>query len=150
MTDWRKLPAGRELDRLIAERIGWRFEKVSPYHWEVYRPDGSPVEQARGYTYINQWEDSHLMVTGMAFPRYSTDMNAALTLPLPGLFDEYRFELSGCNDKWIACVHYRHAIDLTLHSPIIGTPALAVCRAWLDWRERQRADALTKTPPREE
>lgn len=111
--DWRTLPAGRELDRVIAERLG----DYTPY----INVGGRVIENFP--------------------PAYSTDANAALSLwsddyrwsisptevsaDFP-VEDESRFQAS-----------YPRSGNPDRSHEWADTPALAICRAWLTWQEGQ-------------
>lgn len=113
-TDWRNMEAGRELDRLIAERV-----------------------VALGYT------ESHLTLAFVPThpddipsidnpPRYSTDLNAAFVLLAPG---EYHFTHPNLVD-W-GCKFGKQEYFGWHYA---DTPALAICRAWLEWQDSKQAE----------
>lgn len=129
MTDWRDLPAGRELDRLIAERLGWR---VDLEHGDVYDQDGEFVPPDDRRTWDRNPSENELW---SQVPEYSTDLNAATTL-----LAHFFWRLTGTPDMKTNEVHYYCTFDS--HTDYAGmdtihvyapTVALAICRAWLTW-----------------
>lgn len=126
--DWRTMEAGRELDRVVAERLGWRIDIENGDVYDEkgdYIPSDNPYGESReiGYTENELWgRCSH----------YSTDANAALAL-----YDGCRIELKAePPDDW-TCF-------LVIESPVYGewrgeadTAALAIVRAWLAWKDAQ-------------
>lgn len=103
--------AGREMDRQIAEMLGW-------HSFEPADIDGD--DEILGVT-----PDPYVLIV----PHYSTDLNAAL-----GLLAEngVTWELKGLAPAMITC-------DIWLHGwhkahEMGNTPALAICRAWLAYQ----------------
>lgn len=113
--DWQTMEAGIGLDRVIAERLGWKaFQNVGGVLFgHLNKPLGSVMD------YV---------------PCYSTDLNAAITL-LPLIGGEMFYWTLG-NSR--IDLTYRCTIhDFTLEwNSIALTPALAVVRSWLLWTER--------------
>lgn len=114
MTNPLTLPAGRELDRLIAERLGWTHISEHPI-------------------LIDVWIGKHPKETGHAWnpvliPHYSTDLNMATEL-LSGVSTVIliRPDSGIGSGKWQA--------DLDGHIRFADTLTLAICRAWLSWKD---------------
>jgi hypothetical protein len=162
MSDWRTLEAGRELDRVVAERLGWKIEQDEVvYHtdtrshdcatfpgdkvykgrhnaWIVYDPTG----KRQGWCYAH--DDKPWFIEALLdhadVPAYSADANAALAL----------LTSTGC--PWMVVSEpeglsgYRAFIGesrddpehMYYHGTNEGgdTVALAIVRAWLAWSER--------------
>jgi len=125
MTDWRNMAAGHDMDRLIAERLGWRVQKNRDGYTYLFRPDGSGVGN-----YIDAaqaWE---------GIPHFSTDLNAAFRLPV-GEYTHLSCRTPLNDLGYAAFVAYDdHTTSNDYRSAAAATPALAVCRAWLAWQER--------------
>lgn len=119
--EWLHLKAGRDLDKLISEKLGYAVETITADDLIGYKK-GLP--------------------TSASLPRWSLRLEAALSL-----FDnieelsylDLRFSPSGDmaygrEFTWIATVSTGSVI------PGIGkadTPALALCRAWLAYMENK-------------
>ncbi len=124
--DWRTMEAGRDLDRIVANQLGWRFEANVDGYFKATSPTG-----ITGGYYLLQRNSEHGM------PLYSTDLSAAFTLfsTEPGL----EWNLFSEDDDWITCElgHWSddfHDDQLVMASE--KTAALAICKAWLLWQER--------------
>ncbi|RMF77679.1 MAG: hypothetical protein D6737_16950 [Chloroflexi bacterium] len=122
MTHWRQL-RGRELDTYIAQDLGLRVERV---------------RKARRYNEQDLYgmsDDGGLSWENL--PYYSTDTNAALDLVLeqPSIKGVQIHKVKP--DKYVAHVFDGRALDTVINATG-ATPALAICRAWLTWREDKR------------
>jgi hypothetical protein len=128
------LEAGRELDKQIAEMLGWKIEKLAggfrirngDSKWAL--PLAASEEEA--------WQDAHLY---KYFPHYSTDLNAAASLPVP---EKTWLEILISWGGRIAARYVPH--DTTKHFSgwdypysTNGTEAEVRCLAWLKWIKRQ-------------
>lgn len=127
MTDWKTMDAGRELDRLIAERLGWTDLLIDQDWIEV---DGKVEDVVRvlGVPPGAKWKEQ--------VSEYSTSADAALTL-----FPD--------DTEWMATYspYYGPRFRITVGTPHVlddeyfdvygngDTLALALCRAWMAWRE---------------
>lgn len=124
--DWRTMDAGREMDRIVAERLGWTEIEEQENWYED--PEVMAYQQIDLY---GRKDGSEYRV-----PKYSTDANAALQLDKPVLW------WSEDDGRWLATYDaaiFGSAIELDV-SPSPGeadTPALAICRAWLSWKDAQ-------------
>lgn len=124
--DWRELPAGFELDRYIAERLGWRVELNGwKDKWNITSPDGKYRES------IPEFYDPNELWIKAPIPEYSGDTNAALSL-LESL-TVWHITKTGPGgiivDLWdnpVSSIAYRHD---TQDIP------MAICRAWLTWKD---------------
>lgn len=130
-TDWRNLPAGYPLDRLIAERLGWRVVS-HPNRWiEVFLPDGSSAFDSA--VYVGQratWRpDSYLED---CFPRWSHVTDVALTLFGP----EWQVSLfREVHPAWLVKVWRRDADPSPVFQAGAKALALAIARAWMEASE---------------
>lgn len=109
--DWRTMEAGEQLDILIDSTLDEDLAAIVEPDYLVYL-----------------WRSGQIR-------RYSTDLNAAFTLIAPFSC----FSLGFLDGAWIADIN---SISSRLRDHGDGsapTPALAVCRARLDWQERQEA-----------
>lgn len=141
-TNWRELPAGKALDILIADKLGWRIvsqpfgkyvgDQFFEFEYTLAKPDGSLLwnhtsDQGWRYRIDDVWNN----VTGWWTPRlpaYSTSIDAAMTL-----VDGLNYCLNGDAPD-------QHECWLLIDQRDVGTgkaptPALAICRAYLDMRE---------------
>lgn len=124
MNDWREMKAGRKLDYLVGELRGLEFY---PSHGHPAEPiDYLIVPQGTGKMYPAL---EHL-------PAYSTSVDAALTL-LTG----HDYALLNFNHQNLCLLNEAASKDIE-EAAMNGaawewsdTPALAVCRAWLAWRD---------------
>src|SRR5690349_10600173 len=109
-----EMEASRELDWLIAQRAGWSAQRDGRFY-SLFNPAGERTSVGA---------DTEANAKMMA-PRYSRDVNAALTL----IEGESRVTLTkGVGENWIVVVG-----DSDIVAPGL---ALAICRAWLKWREK--------------
>jgi len=119
MTDWRSLPAGPELDRLIAERLGWT---------EFHHPAGAPD------VWLGLPPNSGLVSATSLPPTWSTGVDVALTL----------IDLDWCllqlnltarlENPWTTSISRGNLGWESRPSP---TAALTICRAWLAYMDRE-------------
>jgi hypothetical protein len=141
MSDWRTLEAGRELDRVVAERLGCKIVELdlpgATQWYAVFGPNGEPKIRVTAFGKRNEWPAYDMED---AWPAYSTDANAALALltstGCPWMVVSEPEELSG----------YRAFIGesrddpehMYYHGTNEGgdTVAIAIVRAWLAWSER--------------
>lgn len=141
MTDWRDLPAGRDLDHLIANQLGI-VVKVFIDREETF--EGNFVSTKRMHIKTDAGI-THL-------PYYSTDLNAAMQL-LTDLPEGTDFDLSVsrvddldfADKKWrdlrgklefSASFFSGENEDRINHAAADGSDAaLVVCQAWLAWKE---------------
>ncbi|MCZ2077883.1 MAG: hypothetical protein LC130_23130, partial [Bryobacterales bacterium] len=111
-------------NRMIAERAGWT---VAPHRWgyAALSPDGrwQSVYGTSDYA----WDDA---------PDYLHECNAALTLPLT---HEYFWQLWGADGNW-ECTVVRSTFTDQRLMVMDDTAPLAICRAWLKWREMMEAE----------
>lgn len=126
--NWREMEVGRELDWLIAEKCGVEILEQTPNtdwnttHQPMYL---AKIDGALQGLWHSRKED--------CAPRYSSDLNAAFDLlkQMPmgavGLLEG--------NEAWFSNAYMDGAGLLTDEEA--DTPALAICRAWLAWKERQ-------------
>jgi hypothetical protein len=129
-----ELPAGHELDRVIARLLGWDT-KSFPLHPD--NPDDGFINTV--------WVDPNGEVKGKSVPAYSTDSNTSLSLEPDG----FRFVESHLHDdtviiyvvprryaNWIEDGEVRMEmsdLDEFAHGAAETVP-LARCRAFLAWK----------------
>lgn len=132
--NWRELPAGPELDRIVAERTGYSvqffFERTDWHEdgWVLYK-DGFHVT---GDAYTDEqavWDEE--------LPLLSKDVNAALTLIDP----EWEFSLILLGEKTHASINTigPRLKDMGHGEALREESALAICRAVLDRADKQVA-----------
>jgi hypothetical protein len=136
MSDWRTLEAGRELDRVVAERLGCKIVELDlpgpPQWYAVFGPNGEPKIRVTAFSKRNEWPAYDMED---AWPAYSTDANAAL----PGEYVAWQ-ERGG----WYACYEiqaFSGPHDWTIKADTRltqsgDTLAEARIKAWLAWSER--------------
>lgn len=128
-TGWRDLPAGYALDRLIAERKGWRVVS-HPNRWvEVFKPDGTPAFEGSVYNGSTWRPDSYLEDV---FPRWSSDTDVALTLLGP----EWRVSLyREVHPSWLVKVWLSDDDPQRVFQAGAKALALAIARAFMEASE---------------
>lgn len=137
MTHWREMDAGRELDWLIAEKLGWKNLKEWRYGRTVEIHGAPPDSDLRHAT----------------LPYYSADLNAAITL-WARISDDYTPRLVRMLTPRNGEIRHEYKAGLTSNQPpfaefdveYASTPALAVCRAWLAYMEAQERNDLASRP----
>lgn len=144
----------RQIDRQIAEMLGWRIEeygenfyKQKLYH--VWTPEGKQV----GYWTLGERSEwTHAIpdltvfsdhVMPKMFPYYSTDLNAALSLIIgkPGLHWKLEGGELGC---YIVRIYQIGVADV--HEYDTPEPALALCKAWLVFMQKAKSVESEPTP----
>lgn len=141
--DWRdidtsKLEGLHQLNRIIAERLGYSFEKDNPgwgETWYCTHPDGKRYECGVTPTKSLEW------VWGTAFNEnwfglgdYTDDLNYAAKLPLPG--DRVFIEIRVWDEGYASArVHEINPYNTMWNEK---TEALARCKAWLDWTDARK------------
>lgn len=127
--DWRTLPAGRVLDRVIAERLGWTLIGFDDPFWRHRQRDDAAVG--------DYWRTSE---GARKLPAFSTDANAALTLW--GLNSHWSLN-PDANDNGVHFEGYYPYADNEYGEmcELADTPALAICRAWLAWMDAKEGKA---------
>jgi len=129
--DWRTLPAGLDLDRVIAERLGWSEIGIR----EVWVDDGEGATEVKR---LNGRSPGPVAFGTDPIPTWSTNTDTALNLPLE---EEYEGRLEwGYGGEWTAWIFIKIAYR-TFRETKVGyakadIPALALCRAWLGYQER--------------
>lgn len=126
MNNWRELPAGEALDRLIAERLGQPLDGWEWINDGVFRLTDTDEQGRRRHRFMSS---------------YSMNLNKAITLPPRG--EDIRFVLSIISPKYRPMNDGDWEADINVGTPedhrhFIGqadTPALATCRAWLAYDE---------------
>ena len=129
--NWREMEAGRELDRVIAERLGWSEIEQRQLWFEDAYDDGWEQRLFGKRTGESVGDDP--------VPEYSTDANAALSLPL-GEAEFFQLHvIPGGNTA--ARVYVPVSSRLSEAEPpfeISDTPALAICHAWLAYQDAKQ------------
>ena len=145
--DWRALPAGRELDRIVAARLGFSVVQLPPRDASK-RPKAYVTWEYKQPGWVIKGEGLHKNLWDVRFreeweawdhcPEYSQDANAALALwdvdyrwaVYPAYPDDY--------DKGRFCATFPGHGDQDAGDEYADTPALAIVQAWLAWKDRQR------------
>lgn len=128
MTDWREMSAGRELDRFIAERLG--YTGFVEHEWNSATRDFDDLCYTTQREYDGQ--DIYLEVD-----RYSTDLNTILYMPLPeGAHLKLDIYPHVTTARIVLPSGMEHANSDALYQGA-PTPALAAWRVWLAWKEQQ-------------
>lgn len=120
-----ELKAGRVLDIQIAKRLGWYYDEGDLY--DQHRKFVGAAEDRREW--IIPDEDT-IWYTRVA--QYSTDLNAAVKL----WGDDYRWGLT-VDDETPALfgASWPSYSDQGCGYEVAGTPALAICKAWIAWMD---------------
>jgi hypothetical protein len=125
MSEWRTMAAGRELDRVIAEKLG-----------KEVMIGGSPTNPRLVF------KENYGGILGVheIVPHYSTSVDAALTLmpnDPPRLSGVRLMGLGQTLDgEWEAAIAELDKLK-AWHTQVAPTAALAICRAWFVWQEAQ-------------
>ena len=139
---------GREIDRQIAERLGWRSEQ---YTAESYMHHPSDV----GKTYWRLWKGDKITDWYRTFEfevwqnpeilNWSTDLNAAMSLVRTA--QPCYFELSYSPDRfnWRAMFTPVGRMD-EMKFADAREPAEAICRAWLAYTAATSPAGAGETP----
>jgi|SRR5579859_1553395 len=123
--DWRTLPAGRALDRVIAERLGLDIRYVPKVEEYLVREDEIP-------SFLHEYADYDYPQPGWCLvPYYSMDANAALSLLDDDEGTEYM--LRKLNTGWHIHAYFKGSSTKT--TATAETIALVICRAFLTWTE---------------
>lgn len=138
---WREMGPGRELDKVIAESLGWRCVELNPPEkmyveppgvWltlthQILFPDGTPAATA--------WQNEDLAWEHAPFDEWSTDADEALSLvEKSSLWLVLRHDPSPARKRsYRAEVFDEDGVEGTGYAV---TAAEAICRAFLAQRER--------------
>ncbi len=145
MTNWRGLPAGDELDRVIAERLGWHIVSKHTPHNPVYpeneiqtfSPDGKIVHSAY-YTEMSLDSCLEHMQALHKLPRYSRDVNTELPLD-EGYYWTFTSPTVGePDDNWLAEIINTWTGEHESNCAADTLP-LARAHAWLAWMDNREA-----------
>lgn len=117
--DWREMQAGRELDRVVAEAMG----HVVNIERMLTNPHFGTATKLIIEYYLNGERGASEQLA-----HYSTDLNAAISLINGGT----SFVLSQIDGEGWQCSIIQ---QLGIGYSKAETPALAVCRAFLSWKE---------------
>lgn len=139
--NWRELPAGRDLDRVIAERLGWKVVKVtwspessadSGWMYCLVSPDGVYAHGGsmnEDEAWIIPSHEHHVV----SLKHYSTDANVAMTLWDNG----YHWAVFPDPDqpgRFCATHPCAREYDVGIESG--STPAEAISRSWLAFGDK--------------
>lgn len=137
MTNWREMEAGQELDVLVARLLGLN----------VHTADEAPADDLYGgweFCTDREWHTAWFIDAegSHPIPAYSTDLNAAWTLfaDLPDDVTPRLVRILEARGDHMATVCKAGIIHNETHEQVeayADTPALAICRAWLAWKEMQ-------------
>lgn len=128
MVDYSTL-TDKELNRLIAERLGWQITHIDVARVELKRPDNTLVHDT-GDGYLSPyWRESEVH---WALPDYTGDLNAALEIVSE--YDGFTLERRG--DAWNANIYGARGMGYADRSA-----ARAICIAWLHWNDVSEAKA---------
>lgn len=127
-SDWRIMQPGPELDRLIAERLGWHPHREGDLWW-IFPPKGTT--HAALPENIGKGKSTREMAWLMQkhVPRYSTSTDAALLLLSRDIHLELYWSLVP-PASWGAL--YGNGDLSEGHA---DSPAHAICLAWLAYQE---------------
>lgn len=146
MTDWQTMEAGKAMDILIADKVGWKIvsrpfgKQVDGYlfgfEYNLMTPQGvllweNNADQGWRFRASDVWANA-TKYWEPSLPDYSTSVDAALTLLPPS--DFVLLEISGEDGEWKVSLY----IGSTSKGAFTAqTLALAICRAWLAWKEAE-------------
>lgn len=126
------ITAGRETDQAIAEQVGWSIKPDRGFY-AVYDADGTLVDT--GFESVFE--------ARTRIPKFTTSVDAALSLPFPS--GQYLFMAMGATGRaWLTpnTDGSAQSYDDPQGSTTTGLLpqeriALAVCKAWLMWKQTQ-------------
>lgn len=124
--DWKSLPGGRELDRVIAERLGMNFRYVVEVKDYVVHQDELSLWQ-------REYLDSVYIKSDWCYvPHFTTNANAHLPLETGATFEMV--------ELWTGKSQARIVVTVTGKSypwQEGDTLAEARARAWLAWQDQE-------------
>jgi hypothetical protein len=125
----------RELDRRVAERLGFRIEEIEisaqtgRSRWCLVDPDGELHHPAEPYLETEDavWEE--------VAPPFSTDISLALPL-VPEWTEVRSVMLRQMREGWLASIaDLGQTREGTTSEEFGSTLAEAICRVWLRWQQ---------------
>jgi len=124
MRDWRTMMPGVVFDQYLAELSGWTDIEVA-HGWFEHPEYGSDYQSYLRGTTPNGMKD-------IPVPKFSSNVDDALSLVTP----ECAIKLSrGAKGIWYCGIETHHH-QLWLETTVIETtPAMAICLAWVVWKE---------------
>lgn len=148
--NWLEYPAGLELDRLIAERLGWKIVAYKDLpNGMAYMGDihSAALFDGLGHriancTHFKSFEGNAAHLWNNSTPKYSTDLNAAWSLMFNAAFSQhdghFKYKVTIETD-WRALssaliVDVGGAVYLGVGDTDHDI-SLAICRAWLSWSD---------------
>ena len=139
--EWQDLPAGFDIDHVVAEKLGWTIEMLQRPEYLMKSHDRYRLVKNSGFfeefdywSSVDPWEGVRVFEL---IPEFSTDLNAAFILlgTEPGLewnlfsdFQGITCELGHWNNEPGRADQTEQWND--------KTAALAIVKAWLRWQER--------------
>lgn len=154
-SDWRTMSPGKELDRAIAEKMGYKAVLWNGFYHVTANPEkfaAWATRRGRDVNLIGKSSESAAWEFCNNIPAYSTSVDAALTL----LRDTQHYilgwhregvpfgdpgDIAFCNlfvDRNDVEPDKRGNYPAVAHQKA-ATHALAICRAWLEWQEKIEA-----------
>jgi hypothetical protein len=129
MSNWRELPAGRELDALVAEKVmGWKYRQSSPdpkkHFCREYGNDAGWWLKPSMTPGAKHWA----CATCSPPPAYSTDIAAAWEVT-EKLAEDFMLVYAVAHAGWRA--RFEHAEGWWKGEAYADTAPLAICRAAL-------------------
>lgn len=121
-----------ELNRRVAEAMGWRVELGERYYW-LYR-EGEEVSTENGLTEEQAWSRA---------PQFVTSLDAAMEAESFVASREgrlYEFRLKRAFNRWVAYSYGGTNGSTEYRSGFCDKPARAVCEWLLAWSEAQKGE----------
>lgn len=136
MEDWEELDDGPKLDRIVAEKLGWRIQELAEPKVYVSELKGQEYRAVCPYVLVNEqgephgtpWQTPELCWHHAELPAFSTSVDAALTLIPRGTHCEIAQSIKPPLG-WLVSVGDKHAIQYAY------TLARAIVASWLTWKE---------------
>ena len=141
MTDLLTLPAGPQLQRAIAERLGWKVyfrEDLDTRFggWCIASPEGKMEfrvfwgrlndPELKAITPDDVWHE--VIARDAVLPNWPKSVDAAMGLLPPGVRWQLIYDVDyGAHHR----TGYSVAVDNVYYNEFADLPALAICRAWL-------------------
>lgn len=137
-----KAEAGQELDQEIAFLKGWKITEIdTPVVYEGDEPRVGHYRIVCPYRLVNDkgefetsaWQTHDLVLEHAEFPEFSASVDVALTLIPVGVSFELTHDYLTSERPSVMC-WFASIWPFSTNQGKSPTPALAICRAWLQWR----------------
>lgn len=120
-----------DLRRKIAEELGWRVKMIEGDYFALFDPMGERVTWGHLFSENEVWDT----VLPTFAPSWTTDLNAALALPIR---DGHEFHVVILSDAYVVAVDTERMSEQVVasgkHLGDFTRIARAVCDVWVEYR----------------